>query len=319
MTATPARNVEHYATLFDNNFLLQGLCLHRSLLAHGRPFHLWIVCMDEAVERNLADLALPDVTLLPLRSVETDALRGVKPGRSTGEYCWTLTPFLPAFVFEREPAAERVTYVDADLFLFDDPSPFFEELEASGKDVLITDHAYAPEYDQSAKYGRFCVQFVTFANSEAARRVLSWWQARCIEWCYARPEDGKFGDQKYLDTWPQRFGDVVHVLAQQRRTLAPWNVGCMERTVQGRLEPVFYHFHELRIRPDGRITLFSGYHVGVAGRRLYAEYVDALRAAARALQQRGIAYGTFPKKRTLWAWGGRLKRRILDTEVEAVL
>jgi hypothetical protein len=313
------RPVEHYATLFDNHFLMQGMCLHRSLMAKAAPFHLWILCIDEAVENHLGQLDLPNVTLLPLRNVETGQLKRVKADRSIGEYCWTLTPFLPRFVFDRAPEVERVTYVDADLYLFDDPSAFFEEFERTGKDVLITDHAYAPEYDFSARFGRFCVQFVTFRNSPPALRVMSWWQERCLEWCYAREEEGRFGDQKYLDTWPELFGNEVHVLSQMRRTLAPWNVGYLERTSAGRLDPVFYHFHELRIRPDRRITLFSGYHVGKMGRLLYRGYVEALREAAQRLQLLGIGYDTFPRKRTLWAWGGRVKRRILDTEVEARL
>ncbi len=51
--------VEHYATLFDNHFLLQGLCLHRSLTTRAAPFHIWILCVDEAVENHLLQLDLP--------------------------------------------------------------------------------------------------------------------------------------------------------------------------------------------------------------------------------------------------------------------
>lgn len=313
------RPVEHYATLFDNHFLLQGLCLHRSLIEHATPFHLWILCVDEDVERNLLRLDLPNVTLLPLRDVETAPLKGAKSSRTIGEYCWTLTPFLPRFVFDRAPDAERVTYVDADLYLFDDPAPFFAEFERAGKHVLITDHAYAPEYDQSARYGRFCVQFVTFRNTAKAMSVMSWWQQRCLEWCYAREEDGKFGDQKYLDVWPQLFGDEVHVLSQQHRTLAPWNVKHIELESSGGLEPVFYHFHELRIRPDHRVTLYSGYRIGAAGRSLYADYLQALRDAARRIDALGMKFATFSRRATLRAWAGRLKRRLLDTETDVSL
>ena len=30
-------------------------------------------------------------------------------------------------------------------------------------------------------------------------KALKWWRDRCLEWCYARIEDGKFGDQFYIE------------------------------------------------------------------------------------------------------------------------
>jgi hypothetical protein len=316
---TSDRNVEHYATLFDNHFLLQGLCLHQSLAERATPFHLWILCVDEVVERNLLRINLPNVTLLPLREVETDRLREVKGDRSIGEYCWTLTPFLPQFVFEKSPDVKRVTYLDADLYLFDDPAPFFSEFERARKHVLITDHAYAPGYDKSALVGRFCVQFLTFRNTQEAKHVISWWQQRCLEWCYAREEDDKFGDQKYLDAWPQLFREEVHILSQQDRTLAPWNVLHIERKTSGRLSPVFYHFHDLRIHPNRRVTLYSAYRIGKTGQTLYAAYLQALRGAARRVEGLGMAFGTFSQRSGWRAFAGRLQRRFLGTEMKAFL
>lgn len=316
---TSSSNVEHYATLFDRHFLLQGLCLHQSLTDHATPFHLWILCIDQDVERSLRKINLPNVTLLPLQSCETEALRTVKSDRSIGEYCWTLTPFLPQFVFERAPDLRRVTYLDADLFLFDSPSPFFSEFERSGRHVLITDHAYAPEYNKSALVGRFCVQFLTFRNTPAAMRVMRWWQERCIEWCYAREEDDKFGDQKYLDAWPSLFNEEVHILSQQSRTLAPWNAWHLEQVSNGSLDPVFYHFHDLRIHPDRHVTLYSAYQIGSAGKGLYAVYLRALRNAKRQAEGLGLSFGTFLPRPGLRARLGRLQRRLIGTEKRASL
>jgi len=275
---------EHFVTLFDRNFLPAGLCLYRSLRQHAGNFRLWVLCMDTATEARLRELALPEVRLLPLAEVETDELRSVKDGRTVGEYCWTITPFTPKFVFDRAPEARRVTYVDADVFFLDDPSRLLDELDAADAQVLITPHAYSPEYDTSAKYGIYCVQFTTFLNSTKGREVLGWWQERCIEWCFARDEDGKFGDQKYLDDWPARFAGHVHVLAHPELALGPWNANRFVH--DDAFSPVFFHFHGLRIIARDRIQLYAGYHMTPHARRFYTSYVKALSEAVDQVNRR---------------------------------
>src|SRR5580700_1649533 len=112
---------EHFVTLFDDSFLPIGLALYESLVAHAGPFRLWVVAIDDAVENHLSQLALPDLTVIPLRTLETPELLAVKPGRTRAEYCWTLTPFTAQAVFDRDPTARRATYVDADVFFSADP------------------------------------------------------------------------------------------------------------------------------------------------------------------------------------------------------
>jgi hypothetical protein len=303
----PLAPVEHFVTLFDNNFLPIGLCLHASLCEHGRPFHLWVLCLDEQVEQNLRSLALPEVTLIPLCEVEDERLLGVKPSRSRAEYCWTLTPFTAQFVFARDATLKRVTYLDADLFFFADPQQLLAEFERSGKHVLITEHAYDPRYERTGRArrsGRFCVQFMTFRRTPEAEKVFGWWQERCLEWCYARAEEGKFGDQKYLDVWPALFGDAVHILAQKEKTLAPWNVEYYARRAGGVVAPVFFHFHGFRILSHEELLLYSGYRAGAAADRLYEIFVDALGSAIQTLKEGGIAIPCLPRRQD---WLGRLK------------
>lgn len=311
----PSPEPEHYGTLFDIGYLAQGLCLHESLVRFGGAFRLWILCIDEAVEAALRRLALPHVELLPLREVEDARLLAVKPGRSRGEYCWTLTPFLPSAILARDATVRRVTYLDADLWFLDSPRGFLDELAASGKDVLITEHAYDPRYDDAANAGRFCVQFVTFARSARADEVLAWWQERCLEWCFNRVEPGRFGDQKYLDEWPTRFGDRVHVLAQTRRTLAPWNVDHAAGLAGGTIDPVFFHFHTLKaIAPRLVMLWHAHYTIGAAGRRVYRGYAERFAAARARIAAAGIRMPTPPPPAPA-GWRDtlrRLRRRLRD-------
>lgn len=273
--------MEHYVTLFDGAFLPQALALQESLASHGADHTLWMLCVDEQAFDALTRCALPNTRLLRLADVETPALRRVRPTRDYREYCWTLTPFAPRFVFEADASVERVTYLDADMYLLRSLRPVFAELEASGKAVLITEHAYAPEHDKSATNGRFCVQLVTFTRQGEA--VRQWWEDQCIESCRAVSENGRFGDQKYLDEWPDRFGELVHVLEHQEWMLAPWNV---TRFPYGSAR--VHHFHGLRLMPGGRVNLGEYVMPPVVVEHVYGPYLASLQRAIASLRSIGV-------------------------------
>src|SRR4051794_12709898 len=202
---------EEFCTLFDANYLPRGLALYRSLERHCERFRLRVFCMDDATKAILDRLALPH--LVPIAIGELEArdrvLATVKPGRSEVEYCWTATPATCVHVLETEPDVEMITYIDADVMLFSDPAPIFEEMGDAS--IVITPHRYAPEYElddmgpgtSAESGGIYNVQWVTFRRDERGLQAARWWRERCIEWCFNRVEDGRFGDQKYLDDWPQ--------------------------------------------------------------------------------------------------------------------
>ena len=275
--------MEHYVTLFDSGFLPQALALHASMQRHVRAHCLWMLCVDERAHELLERLALPNVRLMRLADHETPELLAVKPGRGRGEYCWTLAPFAPRFVMQCDPSAQRVTYLDADLWFRRHPGRLFDEFDASGAGVLITDHGYAPEHDLSAVSGQYCVQFMVF-HRERGETVRRWWQERCLEWCFARLEDGKFGDQKYLDDWPERFGPQVHVLSDQALTQSPWNMTRFPYS-----QAVLYHFHGLRIAPGRRIDLAPIHPIPpVVLENIYEPYLVDLVGALRRLAALGF-------------------------------
>jgi hypothetical protein len=282
----------HYCTLFDSHYLVRGVALHESLMRHGGDFHLTVFCFDELAHRRLAELQLPHVSLVALAQLERrqPALLEVKPTRSPVEYCWTATPTLPLQMFAADPGLADVTYLDADLYFFGDPAPLFAEMADAS--ILITPHRHAAPYRHYRISGEYNVQYLTFRNDERAHRCLEWWQERCLEWCYARLEDGKLGDQKYLDDWPERFAGV-HVLEHKGGGLAPWNVSEYRLGTRGGRpmvddDPViFFHYHGLRLRRDGSHRLAPpGYLIPSDARRLmYEPYLAALARAAATIRK----------------------------------
>jgi hypothetical protein len=274
--------MEHYVTLFDSVFLPQGLALHQSMERHAGAYTLWVLCMDLEAYNALKTLELPNVRPLLAERLETPELKAVKPTRTRAEYCWTMTPFTPRFVFEADSTVERVTYIDADMWFLKNPRPIFQEFEESGKQVLITEHAYAPQYDKTELSGRFCVQFMTFTRL-GGEVVRKWWEERCIEWCFNRTENGKFGDQKYLDDWPERFSNRVHVLVKQELLLAPWNATRFPYS-----SGILFHFHELRILNERSIKPGNYCLPDPLFKYVYKNYFMDIKKAISLLQSVGF-------------------------------
>lgn len=305
-----------FCTLFDSNYLARALVMCRSLAQTGEQFMLYAVCFDERAHRVLAKLNLPEVVAIPLEAFETDQLRAVRSQRTPREYCWTCTPHVIRFVLDKWNLSQ-LTYLDADLRFYDKPSLLLAEMARVQASVLITPHRYTPEYDQSATSGIYCVQFVTFNRDSRGLEALAWWQLRCLEWCFARFEGGKFGDQKYLDDWPQRF-EGVHVLEQVGGGVAPWNVqqyrlSVGSKQVQvGDAPLVFYHFHGYRYYSNG-VHDFGSYRLSVdVVDLLYRPYAQELLSAQAQLQgvDGEFDFGWAVPDSSWRGFAGRLKRML---------
>jgi hypothetical protein len=245
-----------YCTLFDRNYASRGLALYRSLERHDPSFRLFAVCMDAETKALLDRLDAPRLVTVGLDELEAwdPELAAVRPSRTAIEYAWTAVPATCRYVLHREPAIETVTYVDADLLVFSSPQPLFDELDAGA--ILIVPHRHADPRDEIAP-GRFNVGWVMLRRDANGTAAIEWWRERCLEWCHARVEPGRFGDQKYLDEWPARFAGV-RVCEHPGAGLAPWNQDRHEIAaaadgsllVDGR-PLVFFHYSGLTLHPGG--------------------------------------------------------------------
>lgn len=268
----------NYCTLFNSNYLSRGLAMYESLSRHSQNFHLFIYPFDEACIKILRALNLPNITLVSLEDFESEVLLKVKKQRSEAEYCWTCTPSIIHDSIERF-TLDHCTYLDADLYFFSDPEILIEEM--GEKSVLITKHNYTPRYDQSATSGIYCVQFMTFKNNQEGIKVLNWWREACLDWCYARHENGKFGDQKYLDDWPARF-EGVHVLKHKGGGVAPWNIQQFDLQAPS-FNMIFYHFHGLKFVEQGKVDLGSYELSKLVIETVYKPYIKHLAALKERL------------------------------------
>ena len=271
-----------FCTLFDSGYLPQGLALLWSLERHVPAMRLWVLAMDDRCYQLLSDLEHPSLRVLQLEECETEELRQARRQRSWGEYCWTLTPFLPGMVMDRDLDATTVIYIDADCWLRGPVNPLLEGFELSGAHCMITPHAYSPRRDRTAIAGTYCVQFMPFRRTPQAARILRWWQQRCLEHCSSKLGHGPLGDQGYLEDWPKRFGSDVYVLERSGLTLAPWNI---ERFwAEYKNSPCLYHFQGFRLfRFAGLLVIRLTAGIPIRGETLAILFVPYLRDILKAL------------------------------------
>jgi hypothetical protein len=272
----------NFVTLFDEKFVTQGLCLYKSLIRTMNSFTLWVICLDETTFSILEKMKLDKIHLIKLSDVENNELKKIKEERTKAEYCWTLTPFVPKFVFDADNSVGNVTYLDADMWFIKSPSAILEQFYKSKADVLITRHDYSKRYDQERLAGKYCVQFLGY-KKEGGEELRERLERQCLEWCFARFEDGKFGDQKYIEDWPKIMPYKVFEVEKKGLFVGPWNAkNC------NLYDCVAYHFHGLRIL-DLKRVFTGGYDVGRnVYNKIYKPYLKEIELTIKELALLGF-------------------------------
>ena len=254
----------YFCTLFDSGYLLKGLAMIRSLARHCPGMKIHVLCMDGQSRRILESLDMPFVRCVTLAEVENEALLRAKADRGIAEYCWTLSSCFTWYVMQNDPEIDFLTYVDADLLFYSGVQPLFDEIgEAS---IAIIEHRFTPRLKHREVNGRFCVEWVSFRRDDEGLTCLSRWRDQCIEWCYYRLEDGKMGDQKYLDEWPSRHSSC-HILMHPGAGIAPWNYAqySFGKDDSGKITVetvplIFYHFHQFQLLTHGKFDRLSRFY-----------------------------------------------------------
>lgn len=236
----------------------------RSLGRYCPGMQIYVLCMDDQTRFILERLKIPSVHCVCLSEVENAELLRAKADRTMAEYCWTLSSCFTWYVMQNNPKIDFLTYVDADLLFYSDVQPLFDEIgEAS---IAIIEHRFSDWLKDREVNGRFCVEWVGFRRDAQGLSCLGRWREQCLEWCYYRLEDGKMGDQKYLDDWPARYPDC-HILQHPGAGVAPWNYDQYAFTFNSEMQIavqatplIFYHFHQFQLLKNGKFDRLSNFY-----------------------------------------------------------
>lgn len=296
-----------FCTLFDSNYLDKGLALYHSMRKQIRNFRLYIFAFDDRCFEVLSNMRLKYVVPVPLTEIMDDRLQEIREERTRAEFCWTCTPVVIEHVLVRY--REKVcTYIDADIYFFASPEKAVNEIEDRNCSIGIVPHGFERNYsnvEQIFNNGKYCIQFNTFFNDDRGRAVLGDWKKDCLDWCYCRYEEGKYGDQKYSDRWKMKYSGV-HEAENPGIGVAPWNLhlyscngkknGKIWMRYRAEVFPIiFYHFEGMKYLDDGRIFL-NLWECGMPGtgrkvKLIYGEYFQVLRSVRKKLkEQYGVSF-----------------------------
>lgn len=263
-----------------------------SLNTHGKKIKVFVLCMDVETKKILEQINLPYVICISLSDIEDDSLLRVKATRSVAEYCWTLSPCLPWYLLQRYQEIDFITYLDADLLFYSDIQPLFDEIADAS--IVIIEHRFPGWLKDREANGRFCVEWVSFRRDQEGLSCLSNWREQCIDWCYYRLEDGKMGDQKYLDAWPDTYQNL-HILQHPGAGIAPWNYSQYQfdedevgRVLVQGSPLIFYHFHQFELFEDGSFYRLSNFYTNkyLEPQLIYEMYENKLKQVL--LDVRGV-------------------------------
>tara|TARA_B100001094_G_C18168016_1_gene793332 strand:+ start:1199 stop:2128 length:930 start_codon:yes stop_codon:yes gene_type:complete len=220
-----------------------------SILRHDPYAKLFILCLDRKTFNLCSEFASDKITLVSLKTLEEEIpeLLFAKSNRTITEYYWTLTPCIIYYLIFRIEACSTLTYLDADQYFYSNPQSIFHEI--GDANVAIMPHRFPNELEGLNIHGKFNVSWLTFRNTEEANTCLKWWMTSCIEWCYAKVDGHRYGDQKYLDQFPLKFRGI-HEIQHQGCGLAPWNLS----TFKYDCEIILFHFQSFRIRSPYTFT-----------------------------------------------------------------
>ena len=294
-----------FSTLFNSGYLDKGLALLQSLReTAGESFRLYVVAFDDNCYEILSQFADDNLIVISLEEFETPTLLRAKQTRTAQEYCWTCSCHTIKYVIERY-GESQCTYIDTDMYFYQNPKLLFDEIEKSGCDVSIIEHGFVPckENERLLRFsGKYCVEFNTFYATENGMNILNWWCERCIECCTSKPDGTFLGDQKYLEDWTERF-KRVHVLQNNGAGVAPWNLAkyryvdkknkdiWLENKLNGEhFLVVFYHYQMMKYYSKDTVDIGVALYPWRVSCKLrdaiYNDYLQILKKYRRILKEK---------------------------------
>lgn len=237
--------------------LIQGIACLLSLYKNVDNFKVYVLCVDDKCYEFLMKMNFNKIVLVKVPELERKDLLELEAKRKLNQYCWTLKPSFIKYIFNLDNSIERVTYIDSDLFFFHNPNVIFKN-QPDASVLLSSGEIYLPMYSKKFNHymqyltGNYNSGFISFKRDINGLNCVKWWDKMCVNSCTSKPEDNKFGDQKYLDDMPFLFKNVQKITTPGIN-IGHWNYPkynfstLNNRVMVNNSRLIFYHFSGFRI------------------------------------------------------------------------
>lgn len=290
-----------YSTLFNINYIDKGIVLYNSIRANNNS-KIYILCLDNVTKTVLQKRKLVNTTLISLDEIEKyyRYLRDLKKQRSFAEYCWTLTPHIIEYVFLIY-GEKYNTYLDSDLYFFNDPDLLNIEMIDNNCHTLITEHKFVNDKNKLINeklHGKYCVQYNTFTNCSESRALLERWKMNVIADCEYNKKKHKAGDQKYLEEFPI-LSQEVYIPKSIGVGVAPWNIKQYKLLKKSgkdifitdnkeKSKILFYHYQNIKYISDRIVNIGAGRCDKRLKASLYYQYLKEINDVRKQLKSEHI-------------------------------
>lgn len=281
----------HFCTITGMKYVMKVITLHRSLQQHANSFTLWVCCIDNVSYDVLSKMQLQDIFIIKLTDMADEQILKLRQERSDAEFCWTLKSVFSQYLLLTHDI-QSILYCDGDLFFFSDPKAIFDDW--GNHSVYLSpqrDYKWVEE-----KSGTYQAGLIGFKKDHHGLKSLQWWKEKCLDWCFLSPDNGRFGDQKYLDTIAS-FPNVkisIHIGVNA----APWN--CLygdnhfnihlrnKRVFLNDSPLVFYHFAKVEIYSEKDFDIWAMSPREIKGdilHHIYKPYLSQLRKVMKEVKE----------------------------------
>jgi len=263
-------------TVISKIRIYQYLALYESIVKNNIAAKLFVFCVDKESFDLLNKMGISKAVIIDFTKLEDKTLIDIKKERQLYEYCWTIKPVVIEYIFDNYPEIKKTIYIDSDAYFFSEPLSIINRIKKWS--VIVTTHRSSKKVNGG---------FVCFKRDKIGLDALKWWKEQCIDWCYARYENGIFGDQGHLDKLKKYYKNIYY-LEHPGFNLASWNEFLYEikvyenRVYVNNTRLVFYHFSGLRmINKKDYITLWKFEPKGY----VYDYYINVLRKKIEEIEE----------------------------------